>query len=142
MNRLGFITYQSDFLKRFLVKYFLKKYSAKTKKQVNFVNKETLRQLKNYDYPGNIRELENLVERGVVLAQSNVLKLDTITPEITNRTASFKSFDDMQRDYIIEALKLTNWRISGEFGAAKLLGLNAKTLESKMRKFGVRRPMI
>ncbi len=125
-----------------LVKHFLKKYSNRLQKQVNSVNTNTFQQLQTYDFPGNIRELENLIERGVILAKTNVLKLDTIATEIDKRTASFKSFEAMQRAHILEALQLTNWRISGEHGAAKLLEMNAKTLESKMRKLGVQRPKV
>ncbi|MDX1666289.1 MAG: sigma 54-interacting transcriptional regulator, partial [Saprospiraceae bacterium] len=126
-----------------LVNYFLKKYSDKVGRQIKQVSKSSMKQLVQYDFPGNVRELENIVERAVILSTGDTLNLESsfsgsssIKPE---RQDEIVPFEDMQRDYIIRALKKTNWRVSGPEGAARLLKLNHRTLASKMRKLGIRR---
>ncbi|NBC09960.1 MAG: PAS domain S-box protein [Bacteroidetes bacterium] len=128
-----------------LVRFFVKKYAEKAGKAIEHISQSGLDQLMQYEFPGNIRELENIVERAVILSPGNSLNLeDSFNAEDrqkggTNKVTTFKSFEDMQRDYIIEALRRCNWRISGPKGAARLLQLNSRTLASKMRRLGIRR---
>lgn len=98
-----------------------------------------------YDWPGNIRELENIIERAMILSRGQTLEPGEWVPvqkqESTAGTESRPSLklEDVERNHIIEALNKTNWKVSGEKGAAKLLGLNATTLEARMKKMGIRR---
>ena len=128
-----------------LVRFFVKKYAEKAGKAIEHISQSGLDQLMQYEFPGNIRELENIVERAVILSPGDSLNLeDSFNAEARRKggqkePTTFQSFEDMQRDYIIEALRRCNWRISGPKGAARLLQLNSRTLASKMRRLGIRR---
>ena len=128
-----------------LVRFFVKKYAEKAGKTIEHISQSGLDQLMQYEFPGNIRELENIVERAVILSSEDSLNLeDSFNAEARRKggqkeNTTFQSFEDMQRDYIIEALRRCNWRISGPKGAARLLQLNSRTLASKMRRLGIRR---
>ena len=96
-----------------------------------------------YDWPGNIRELENIIERAMILSQDGMLKQGEWMPVnkagsgINNMEAT--KLEQVEKQHILEVLRKTNWKVSGEKGAAKILGLNATTLEAKMKKLGIRR---
>ena len=127
-----------------LMRFFVRKYAEKSGKKIDHIPQEAIDRLMKYEFPGNIRELENIVERAVILSPGNSLNiLDSFNAEasrsLDGREDTFKPFEEMQRDYIIEALRRCNWRISGPKGAAKLLQLNPRTLASKMRRLGIRR---
>ncbi len=126
-----------------LLQHFMKKYSDEARKNVEKVLEKDLKELMRYEFPGNIRELENLVERAVVLSKGKVLNLSAILPQMAKNASysdkRFPSFEEMQKQHIIKALKRTNWKVTGENSAAKLLNINGKTLASKMRKLGIRR---
>ena len=96
-----------------------------------------------YDWPGNIRELENIIERAMILSQNNTLESGDWLPvtkvATTNGKPNLQKMGDVEKDHIIETLKKTNWKVSGEKGAAKILGLNATTLEARMKKLGIKR---
>ena len=94
-----------------------------------------------YDFPGNVRELENLIERAIITSRTKKLSLgDWFNPKKRKkRTVTFDSLKNHQRNYIIEVLKHTNWRVSGEDGAAKLLDMRPTTLYSKLDKLGIKR---
>ena len=130
-----------------LIDFFTKRFSDKTGRKIERIPQGAVRQLLNYAFPGNIRELENIVERAVILSNDTTLNLRAVMPgretgggagEAGNGD-EFLSFEEMQRQHIIEALERTYWRVSGPYGAARLLGLNDKTLSSKMRKLKIRR---
>lgn len=127
-----------------LVRYFVKKYAEKAGKKIEDIPQEPLDELLRYAFPGNIRELENIVERAVILSAGSTLNLADAFHKNAGRPgegqeAGFKSFEAMQRDYIIQALSRCNWRISGPKGAAKMLQLNPRTLASKMRRLDIHR---
>lgn len=96
-----------------------------------------------YDWPGNIRELENLVERALILSPGNTLEYGIWIPSAkissSNGKASAQKLNDVERDHIISVLEKTNWKVSGEKGAAKILGINPTTLEARMKKMGIKR---
>lgn len=122
-----------------LAQYFLEKYSAKAGKNFKRLSKETIKALMDYNFPGNIRELENLIERAVILENGTILMPGNWIPEkeTISATSDFKSFESQQRDYIIEVLDHTNWRVSGPNGAAKILKMKDKTLFAKMTRLGI-----
>lgn len=129
-----------------LVNHFIEKFSEKTGNEVKGIAQESLQTLLKYSFPGNVRELENIIERAVILTKGATLQINSVLNGHAQQDlagaqeeANFKSFDEVQRDHILAALDRTHWRISGANGAANLLGMNAKTLESKMRKFKINR---
>ncbi|MEM8585934.1 MAG: sigma 54-interacting transcriptional regulator [Bacteroidota bacterium] len=123
-----------------LVKHFAGKFAKKQGKKIEEISAPDMKKLKAYSFPGNVRELENIVERAVVLCRSKVLTIPFENAQKERRnTKAFQTFDEMQRSYLIEALKKTGGRITGPEGAGRLLGLNDRTLMSKMRKFHIQK---
>ncbi|MEO0553141.1 MAG: sigma 54-interacting transcriptional regulator [Bacteroidota bacterium] len=122
-----------------LAQFFLEKYSAKAGKYFKKLSKATIEALMKYSFPGNIRELENLIERAVILEGGTTLKPGDWLPEVKTAIAKgdFKSFEETQKDYIIKVLDYTNWRVSGPSGAATILDMKAKTLFAKMKRLGI-----
>jgi len=122
-----------------LAQFFLDKYSKKVGKSFKRLSKQALDLLLDYHFPGNIRELENLIERAVIVEDGTTLKAGDWLPKHNTATLpdTFKSFVDVQRDYIINVLDYTKWRVSGPTGAAKILEMNDKTLFARMKKLGI-----
>jgi formate hydrogenlyase transcriptional activator len=149
-----------------LVLFFLSRFAKKFGKRMDGVSQETMHLLLNYPWPGNIRELQNVIERGVVLAQGPVLALDpgvlqtqhvadpmiaasTVTsppsvaaaPSGANRLPeSPATLEEMERRHIVTVLEQTRWVIEGARGAARLLNLHPNTLRSRMKRLGIHRP--
>lgn len=99
-----------------------------------------MQSLQAHSWPGNIRELANVIERAVIHTQGSVLhSVDRFDHTPEEATASVKSLEEMERDYIIHILENTGWRIEGQNGAAKILGLNPSTLRTRMLKLGIQR---
>ena len=128
-----------------LVQYFVRKYSARMQKSIDVIPSEVMDVLKAHDWPGNIRELQNCIERAVVLSSGPVLR-PTLT-ELRHMTimpsaAAAQTFREAAREHILEVLGQTRWVIGGRNGAAERLGLPRTTLIYKMRKLGIemRRP--
>lgn len=129
-----------------LVKHFVNKYGKRMGRQINKISQADINELQQYHFPGNIRELENMVERAMILAKDGVLDLkasfDRVREGISGKGKgknAFLTFEEMQKEHILEALKKCNMRVTGPKGAARLLDLNDRTLMSKMRKLGIRR---
>jgi transcriptional regulator with GAF, ATPase, and Fis domain len=121
-----------------LVWFFVKALGSKMGKQIESIPPNDIEALKAYPWPGNVRELQNITERAMILANSNVLHLDV--PLIAQAVAShIETLESVEKQHIVEMLRATGWRVSGKSGAAEILGLNPKTLESKMQKMGIRR---
>lgn len=124
-----------------LAHYFVKKYAAKTGRQIKETSEKVLKSLTDYSWPGNVRELENIIERAVVLCVGSRLVFGNWVPE--NKINSFGqvvSLEENERNHILLALDAANWKVSGENGAAKLLNIKRTTLESRMKKLGIQRP--
>jgi transcriptional regulator with GAF, ATPase, and Fis domain len=126
-----------------LVKHFVKKYEGKMGKEITEIPAKVIDALMLYDWPGNIRELENLVERALILSPGNTLEYGNWIPSVkitgSNGKTTTQKLDDVEKQHIISVLEKTNWKVSGEKGAAKILGLNPTTLEARMKKMGIER---
>ncbi len=134
-----------------LVYYLLTKYAAKIGRTIERVGQATLDQLVAYPWPGNIRELENIVERAIILSPGSTLEIEpdvlrvpagggasaSAVPAPPEESATLA---DAQRRQIVKTLEQTRWVIEGPRGAAKILGLHPNTLRSRMQKLGIRRP--
>jgi PAS domain S-box-containing protein len=124
-----------------LVHWFVKRFNKKLGKNIETIPKTVVKKLQAYPWPGNIRELENVLERGVICSLGSTLQLaDPL--ESTDRpaaTTDFKDLVEVEREYILKVLGTTNWRIEGKHGAATILGLNPSTLRGRIRKLGIRR---
>jgi len=123
-----------------LVKHFSEKVGAKVGKKIGSINPKAMDALLAYDWPGNVRELENIIERAVILSKGRTLQLGDWIPAKTKTSNSkeMPSLEEIERRHILEALELTGGRVSGQKGAAKILGVNASTLDSRMRKLGLK----
>lgn len=121
-----------------LVRYFAQKYARSMEKRIDSVPTATMKKLAKWHWPGNIRELQNFIERSVILSQGPALQVPI--GELTNhaKTASAASpTDSAQRDQIVEVLKQTGGRVAGPRGAAARLGIKRTTLISRMKKHGI-----
>lgn len=125
-----------------LASYFVKKYSIAMGRKIESVFGSAMEQLKNYVWPGNIRELEHVIERAVILTHGPELDLGDWMPRSAEpgHNEGPATLEEVEKAHILAVLAQTNWRVSGEKGAAKILGLNATTLEARMKKLGIYRP--
>jgi len=125
-----------------LTRHFLLKYNAQFGKKIDLITERVIDDLVRYDWPGNVRELENVIERAVIISNENKLEIGDAIPKESNSATKEKSItlDDNERTHILNILKRTHWRISGEKGAAKILDINRTTLEARMKKLGIVRP--
>ncbi|MBS7253640.1 sigma-54-dependent transcriptional regulator [Flavobacterium branchiicola] len=126
-----------------LALYFLKKYASASRRNVNSISPEALAQLKSYDWPGNIRELEHLIERNILLAKTaEIEKFDlpsnTATPFEVASSGKMKSMEEMEKEHIMNALQHCDGKVSGPGGAAELLKMSPQTLYSKMKKLNIK----
>ena len=127
---------------RELVWHFVDKYARRIGKQIDHIPAETLHAFDSYAWPGNIRELQNLVERAVILVTNGTLP-NPLPPSDcihTVKNAAPGTFKESQRALILRALEACGWIIGGQQGAAAKLGLKRTTLITKMRHFGITRP--
>jgi formate hydrogenlyase transcriptional activator len=124
-----------------LVEYFVARYSKESGKSIRHIGKQTLEHLRRYHWPGNIRELQNVVERAVILSETDTFVVDRSWLEGESAESSPKlglsALDDREVEMIEAALAETHGRISGPTGAAAKLGIPRQTLESKIRRLGI-----
>ena len=123
-----------------LVESFVKRFNKKYAKGITKIPKKVFALLENYSWPGNIRELENVIERSVILSNTSLLKVELIVKPSPDIKDSILTLTEYERAYIIKILNMTFWRISGEKGAAKILGMHPETLRSRMRKLRIKHP--
>jgi len=121
-----------------LVRYFVEKHARRMNRTVETIPTETLELLVRYPWPGNIRELENLIERAVIVSPGPVLRvpLSELKPP-SEPFGEALTLRAAEREHILKALEATNWVLAGPRGAAARLGMKRTTLQSKMRKLGV-----
>jgi transcriptional regulator with GAF, ATPase, and Fis domain len=153
-----------------LATFFAQQFGKKMGKQIVQITDDVMRRLASYPWPGNIRELQNVIERAVILSPSRTLMLaeelrapadlvgrvaprapssdmpdpgahGVTRPTTKSERSGNGSLEEVERRHIESVLNQTNWMIEGERGAAKILNLNPSTLRSRMQKLGIRRPM-
>jgi formate hydrogenlyase transcriptional activator len=122
-----------------LVRYFTQKFARRMNKRVETISQETMDALIRYPWPGNVRELENLIERAVILTRGTTLHipLSELRPAFTD-TASLQTLEAAERDHIRRVLEQSNGVVGGPNGAAAKLGMKRTTLQSKMKKLGIK----
>jgi formate hydrogenlyase transcriptional activator len=145
-----------------LVRYFVQKFSRSLNKAVAYIPAEAMDALSSYSWPGNIRELENFMERAVLLSPGKELRVpiselkpvasaaesgadssssSTSLTSLPSSPPSISTLEDAERQHILRALRQTEWRVAGAKGAAVILGMKRTTLQARMRKLGIRRPV-
>ena len=129
-----------------LVRYFTQKFSQRMNKRIDAIPTETMTALARYHWPGNIRELENFIERAVILSRGSTLAapLSELKQQPKADPAGVAqprtTLEEAEREHIRHALQESNWTVGGPFGAAARLGMKRTTLQSKMDKLGIERP--
>ncbi|MEO6176986.1 MAG: sigma-54 dependent transcriptional regulator [Flavobacterium circumlabens] len=125
-----------------LAHYFLKKYASNSRKNVTGISPSALEQLMQYDWPGNIRELEHLIERNVLLAKTNEIEKFDLPSHPSNplqeQSGKMKSMEEMEKEHILNALLICDGKVSGPGGAAELLKMQPQTLYAKMKKLDIK----
>ena len=129
-----------------LVRYFTQRYAQKMNKQIETIPTKVMDTLSRYHWPGNIRELENMIERAVILSQGSVLMLPVTDLKVAPRgkgvTSQTKAtLEGVERDHILQVLRENKWVIGGPSGAAARLDMKRTTLISKMKKLKISRPI-
>lgn len=126
-----------------LVRHFTQKFAARMKKRVETVPMDAMKALQAYPWPGNVRELENFIERAVILSSGTELfvPVSELKRPSAPSNGSVMTLEEAERDHILKALREANWTIGGAAGAAAKLGMKRTTLQSKMQKLGISRPM-
>jgi formate hydrogenlyase transcriptional activator len=124
-----------------LVRYFAQRFAKELRRPIESVSRESMEMLCRWPWPGNIRELQNVIERAVILSQGTVLTVPRSEFESPSPpTSSPVTLEDAERDHILRALEQTDWVIGGAGGAAARLGLKRTSLVSTMRRLGIVRP--
>lgn len=138
-----------------LASAFAKKFAQRMGREVEPPSREIVLRLQAYDWPGNVRELENVIERAVITSRSGRLNVNRALPEVPqsiDETSTFsteeiikkvlnsRELQELERQNIVLALDRSDWRVSGENGAAKLLGIPPTTLSSRMKALGIKKP--
>ncbi len=138
-----------------LVKHLVKQLGQKLGKNIETIPHDTMARLRNYPWPGNIRELRNVIERAVIITQGSTLSLiddldaqavelelqkQTIAEILGDSIPSTETLEQTEYNVIVRTLKNVHWKLEGPGGAAELLNIHPSTLRSKMRKLGIERP--
>jgi formate hydrogenlyase transcriptional activator len=127
-----------------LANSFLKRYNVLTGKKLNIISSKVISQLKNYSWPGNVRQLENLIERSILLSQGNILREVCLPGErpVNNEKNIFenRTLTEVEKKHIIAVLRRCGGKIAGPGGAARYLDLPPTTLHAKIRKLNISKP--
>ena len=124
-----------------IVDFYIKKISKRMGKTVEIIPVSVINALQNYHWPGNVRELENVLERAVINSSGPKLQLaDELKNPSKGMRISKKTLNAVERDYIVQTLEQTHWKVGGKNGASEILGLDRSTLRARMRKLGIQKP--
>jgi formate hydrogenlyase transcriptional activator len=119
---------------------FFQELLIKMGKVIEEISPKGMQQLQNYPWPGNVRELRNVIERAMILTKGRVLQVEIPRSSVSPQTQSLE-LGDVEKNHIVDVLSMTDWKVRGNNGAAELLHLKPSTLESKMQKLGIKRPV-
>jgi formate hydrogenlyase transcriptional activator len=124
-----------------LVEHFVEIYARRMGKQIDEISSETMSELASYAWPGNIRELQNFMERSVILSSGSVLEapFESLTAAATTQAQEAVTLEEAERNHIRKILEQTRWVVSGPNGAAARLGIKRSTLYFRMQKLGISR---
>ena len=124
-----------------LVDFFVNEISKRIGKSIKSIPSGVMDTLQNYHWPGNIRELENVLERAVINSSGPKLHLvDELKKPKTYSAIAKQTIADVEREYIVQVLEQTNWKVSGKDSASEILGLDRSTLRARMQKLGIKKP--
>lgn len=129
-----------------LVYFLIGKYAMKIGKKITGISERGMQRLQSYHWPGNIRELENVIERAIILGDNATIEIGpeqlTARNQLTDKveTVNNASFETVSRQHLQSVLEQRNWIIEGEFGAAKILNMQPSTLRYRMKKLGIVKP--
>lgn len=125
-----------------LIKHFVKKYAAKQGKNITQVSENIMNALQEYHWPGNIRELENIIERSVILTKSEKLNVDLSFVKFANQSQHENQHvdDNSEKSRLVEILKKCDWKVEGKNGAASLLNIPPSTIRYRMKIYSINRP--
>jgi formate hydrogenlyase transcriptional activator len=127
-----------------LVRHFAQHFARNMKKQIDTISSETMNALVRYPWPGNIREMQNVIERAVILSRGPVLYIPSA--DLKSRIPDggemngFATLEEVERKHILSVLEQTHWVFGGPHGAAAVLGIKRPTLQFRMQKLGIARP--
>ncbi len=127
-----------------LASYFLSRFQATLGKRIDTIAKSSMEALVAYNWPGNIRELQNVIERSAILSSGDTLIVQEVLGDfgVQNRepaSSLTQDLEDVERANILSALEESGWKVKGEGNAASRLGINPSTLRSRMKKLGISR---
>jgi len=129
-----------------LAQYFVEKFCRKMRKRMDSIPKHCIDLMLRYDWPGNVREFEHMIERSMIISQENSftlgdqLKFSSPVPSISNKDSE-NDLATIERDHIMQVLRMTEWKIEGPGGAASILNLHPSTLRFRIKKLGIIRPV-
>jgi formate hydrogenlyase transcriptional activator len=118
---------------------FVREFQKKMGKRIDSIPRKSMEALQAYSWPGNVRELRNVIERAIIISSGRVLNVPVPSILVTE-TPGDRNLDEVERRHILSVLERTAWRLTGKGGAAETLGLKRTTLQSKMKKLGIKRP--
>lgn len=123
-----------------LVLAFIKELGETMSKRIDYISRRSMNSLQRYPWPGNIRELRNVIERAIILSKGSTLRI--ALPEIeASKIYQNMTLEEVERKHITNVLGRTGWRIRGKSGAAEILGLKPTTLESRIKKLSIQRSL-
>jgi len=125
-----------------LVWAFIRQFEKRMGKHIQSVPKRSLEALQRYSWPGNARELRNVIEHAMIVSPGTTLEVRPPTLVSAGRSNDARNLQDVERQHILSVLEETGWRVAGKAGAAELLGLKPTTLEARMKKLGIHRPKL
>jgi formate hydrogenlyase transcriptional activator len=128
-----------------LVRHFVQEFARRMNRTIDTIPSETMEALARYSWPGNIREMQNLIERAVILSSGPVLRVPLADLSVRTNGSSGcarQTLAEAERAHILAVLKESQWVLSGPRGAARRLGMNRSTLQFRMRKLGIARPSL
>ena len=128
-----------------LVEYFVKRYSDKARKNISKIHKNTFRLCQSYHWPGNIRELQNIIERSVILSTGDTFRIDPAwlssqnAPRLASSALLKRNLQNYEKDLIEAALAESNGKVAGPKGAAAKLGIPRSTLDLKIKQLNIKK---